>query len=120
MYHGEQMSYETYKILHYIFLFIFISGVSASFLLENPPKIMKILTGVSSLVIIVAGMGLLARTMGGEKWPGWVHAKLTIWALVVILAPVLSKRLKSNRGVALGGILTLTFVAVGLAVLKPF
>lgn len=114
------ISYETYKIIHYIFLFIFISGISASFLMENAPKIMKILTGVASLLIIVAGMGLLARTMPGEKWPGWVHAKITIWGLVTILGPVLSKRLKSNRGVALGGILALTFVAVGLAVLKPF
>ena len=99
---------------------IFISGISASFLMENPPKIMKILTGITSVLILVAGMGLIARTMAGEKWPGWVHAKVTIWALIAIGGPIMAKRLKSNRGLALGGILVLMFVAIGLAVLKPF
>lgn len=117
---GDLMSYEVYKILHYICLFIFVSGISASFLMENPPKIMKILTGITSLVILVAGMGLIARTMAGEKWPGWIHAKITIWALVSILGPILSKRLQSNRGLALAGILVLMCVAISLAVLKPF
>ena len=114
------MSYEVYKILHYIFLFIFISGISISFLAQDPPKFAKIMTGVSSILILVAGMGLIARLMPGEKWPGWIHAKLTIWGLVAILGPVLSKRLTSNRGIALIGILVLTFIAIGLAVLKPF
>lgn len=88
--------------------------------MENPPKIMKILTGVTSLIIMVAGMGLMARLYPGQPWPKWIHAKLTIWGLVSILAPVLSKRLKSNRGIALAGMLVLMFVAVALAVTKPF
>lgn len=114
------MSYEVYKFLHFICLFMFISGISASFLMENPPKIAKIMSGISSFLILVAGMGLLARTMPGEKWPGWIHAKITIWGLVAVLGPVLAKRLKSNRGLALIGILVLTFVAVGLAIYQPF
>lgn len=117
------MTYEFYKILHYICIFIFISGITVSFLSENPPKIMKILTGISSLLIMVAGMGLIMKGLGvthGESWPKWLHAKLTIWALVSVLGPVLSKRLKSNRGIALAVILLLMFVAVALAVTKPF
>lgn len=117
------MSYEFYKIVHYITLFIFVSGISISFLSENPPKLAKILTGISSILILVAGMGLIAKGLSlghGESWPGWLHAKITIWALVAIGGPIASKRLTSNRGLALCVLLALMFVAAGLAVTKPF
>jgi uncharacterized membrane protein SirB2 len=57
-------------------------------------KLKKILMGVMSLIILVAGMGLIAR-LGiphGEPWPLWLKAKLGIWAVVVIGAPVVNKR----------------------------
>lgn len=117
------MSYEFYKIVHYITLFIFVSGLSISFLVENPPKLAKILTGISSVLILVAGMGLIAKGLNighGEKWPGWLHVKITIWALVAIGGPITAKRLKSHRGLALSVILALMFVAIGVAVTKPF
>lgn len=117
------MSYEFYKIIHYITLFIFVSGLSISFLVENPPKLAKILTGISSVLILVAGMGLIAKGLNighGEGWPGWLHAKITIWAIVAIGGPIASKRLTSKRGLALCALLVLMFVAICLAVTKPF
>ncbi|MFT6070166.1 MAG: putative membrane protein SirB2 [Bacteriovoracaceae bacterium] len=117
------MSYEFYKIVHYITLFIFVSGLSISFLAENPPKLAKILTGISSIIILVAGMGLIAKGLNighGEGWPGWLHAKITIWAIVAIGGPIASKRLTSHRGLALSVLLVLMFVAIAMAVTKPF
>lgn len=116
------MSYEVYKFLHVILLFTFVSGLTTSFLLENNPKIMKILTGVSSFLIFVAGMGLIARLniSHGEPWPVWIKVKIGLWLSVSVLGPVLSKRLTSHRGLGLSGCLALTFAAVYVAVFKPF
>lgn len=117
------MTYEFYKILHYISIFIVISGITASFMLENPPKVMKILTGISSLLLFVAGMGLISKGLNlphGEAWPVWIYVKISLWLLVAVGAPVLGKRLGSGRGIALALLLLLLFVAAGIAVTKPF
>lgn len=91
-----------------------------SFMAENKPKLAKITSGIVTLTLLVAGMGLLARTYPGQPWPVWAKAKIGIWALVAILTPVLSKRLTQNRGLAFVGMLALLTLATCLAVLKPF
>ncbi len=114
------MSYEVYKILHVLSL-VFLAGfIGAAFLGQKNSKMTKIASGVSSLLLLTGGMGLLARLYPGAEWPMWAKAKIAIWLVVAALVPVLSKRLVENRGKAFAFILFLLSVAVCLAILKPF
>ncbi|MDD0853553.1 hypothetical protein HBN50_10610 [Halobacteriovorax sp. GB3] len=118
------MSETFYRVLHYVAVFFFLSGIGASFMgAERAPKITKIITGIASLLIFVAGMGLIAKALQlphGGSWPGYLHAKITIWALVTILGPVLAKRLTKGRLAAFYGIVILASCAAYLAVTAPF
>ncbi len=117
------MSYEFYKLLHIGSILVFISGLGISFLGDNTNKMNKILTGISSLLVLVAGMGLIAKGLSlphGESWPTWVYAKIIIWAILVIGGPVLSKRLKGNRGLVFYTFLVLAITAAYIAINKPF
>lgn len=114
--------YEFYKFLHYLMIFIFVAGLGVSFFTVNNPKWNKILTGVSSVLIFVAGMGLLARigVQHGKGFPGWIWAKMVIWFLLAIGAPVLAKRAGQYKVVAYFALLSVTSLAAWFAVYKPF
>ncbi len=97
--------------------------MGGAFLSGKDIKVNKIITGISSLFILVGGMGLILTALGihhGEKWPAFLHAKITIWALLAIGGPILAKRLKKGRVLAFYGILVLGVMAAYLAVYKPF
>lgn len=114
---------EFYRVLHIASIIFFFAGIGGSFLSTNNLKVNKIVTGIASLLIFVAGMGLILTALGihhGEKWPGFLHAKITIWALVSIGGPILAKRLKKGRLIAFYGILLLGVMAAYLAIYKPF
>jgi len=117
------MSAEFYRVLHLASLFIFISGLGISFFSDNTFKLNKILTGISSLLILVAGMGLIAKQLEighGEAWPKWLHVKILIWAIAAIGGPIMAKRMKEKKAVAFYGILALMIVAIYVVVHKPF
>ena len=119
------LSQEFYRILHISAIIFFFAGMGGSLLSDHDSKLNKIITGIASLLILVGGMGLILAALGirhGEKWPGFLHAKVTIWALLAIGAPVPSKRIKSKktRTMAFYGILALGVCAIFLAVRKPF
>lgn len=117
------MSENFYRVLHYGSLFFFLSGLGISLFTENTNKMNKIVTGIASLLVLVAGMGLIAKALEighGSSWPAWIHAKLTIWALLSIGGPVIAKRLGKGRVLTFYIILILATVAAYLAVNKPF
>ena len=76
------LSYDFYKTLHLFSLVLFLGTMS--FTLAQPagqaPKQMKILSGVSSLFLLVAGMGLLARigVSHGTGWPLWAMLRVAL------------------------------------------
>ncbi len=116
------MSYPVYKVLHIASVFIFLISLGAIFRSEEKSKLHNILLGITSLLILVGGMGLIAR-MGiehGSSWPIWLKTKVGIWAILVIGAPVMSKRIKSKRGLALGILGFFAIIAMYMAVNKPF
>ena len=116
------MPYEFYKVLHILSILIVFSFMAVSFLHPTPPKFSKIITGVGSFFILVAGMGLLARlgVNHGEGFPVWVWAKIGLWLLISALGPVLAKRLKQEQKIwAFLGMLILASLAVVVAVFKP-
>jgi uncharacterized membrane protein SirB2 len=114
------LSYEFYKVIHVLCVVLFVGAIAAQFFSENAPKSTKIISGVASLLILVAGMGLLARVgIGhGEGWPLWVKVKLGLWIAITALGPILAKRLKEKRHLAYYGIVVLVFIAIYMAVNK--
>ncbi len=112
------MSYEIYKVIHLLSLLFVIFCLSVNYFSNTAQKWARIGGMVASLLLMVAGMGLLART--GAGWPAWVISKFVIWMVVAIGAPIMLKRLKGGRR-KLGLLLTvlLLSVAVILAVMKP-
>lgn len=116
------MTYEVYKFLHIVFIIIVAAGLGVGYH-GAQPKHLKILTGISSLLILVTGMGLLARigVEHGEGFPGWVMVKIVLWLAVAISGPLLAKRLSATvKPKAFWGLASLLFIAVYMAVNKPF
>lgn len=110
------MPYQFYKVLHLVSIFVFISG-AAVLLLGNNSKFWKILTGVSSFFILLAGMGLVARL--GVGFPPWVIGKLVIWLVVTGLGHMVAKRFPAYGKQAYWATILLAGAAATLAVYKP-
>ena len=116
-------SYEFYKVLHLSSILLFSGTLGISFALDSPPKWIKILSGLSSLLIFVAAMGLMARLGISHKgaWPPWILIKLTLWMALAIGTPILSRRLKGPcRIMAFGPLMVLFFIAAYMGVYRPF
>ena len=115
------MSYEFYKVLHVIFILLFVASTAITLYDPNPKKLYKIFNGVATLLIFVAGMGLMARigVSHGQGWPIWIKAKIALWLLAAIIAPVGAKRFKEKKELVMWVYLSLIFGAVILAVLQP-
>ena len=112
-------SYEFYKVTHLFCIILFAGLIGFSFATNAPSKGTKILTGVISLLILVAGMGLLARIGGG--WPGWVIAKLILWLTLAIATPILSKRLQGDqRRKAFMGLMAVFAILIYLGTYRPW
>ena len=75
------------------------------------------LTGIASFVILVAGMGLVARLKTG--FPPWVIGKLVVWLIVTAIGHVVAKRFPGHGVLAYWISIGLAFTAVYLAVMKP-
>ena len=114
-------SYQLYKVIHLASVFFFLGSLGASFFVKEKVKIIKILTGMTSFLILVGGMGLLARLgfSHGESFPFWVLLKMGLWLTLAIAGPLLARRLHSMRAFALIGLLSLAVLAAYAAVYKP-
>ena len=114
-------SYEAYKLVHIVSIIIFFGAVGAAIIGGRYEKHEKIITGVSSLFIFVAGMGLIARIgiKHGSIWPTWLIVKAVIWLTLSALAPILAKRL--GRSILVFYVfVTLGALAAYMAINKPF
>lgn len=124
------MSYEFYKLVHLsgvILLFVALGGVAVrawvaagqeSEAAEVPGRaLFAACHGISMLLLLVAGFGLLARLGISAKAP-WVIGKLVVW-LALGAAPSVLKRKPGLAKPALGLLVVLGAVAASLAVFKP-
>ena len=116
------MPYEFYKLLHVLSIFVMLISMTVLFFKDQNNKLHKMLSGIVSLLIFVAGMGLLARLnfSHGEPWPLWVKAKIGLWFLVALLIPILNKRVKIQRQCAFWALFTIIVLAAFTAIYKPF
>lgn len=109
------MSYQVYKMMHIISIVLFFSLFALAVFGGESKKIQKALTGVFVLVILVSGMGLVARIgiPHGAGWPIWLKVKLGIWAFIGILGHIVLKRFpKFSRH--------FYFTSIGLLVLASY
>jgi uncharacterized membrane protein len=90
---------------------------------ENPVRgLLAGLHGIGLLVVLLAGIGMLARLMRTPSMPGpaWVTAKLILWVLLAGMVAVPYRGPGLARRVLLAGLPLLAVAAVVVAVLKPF
>lgn len=119
------MSYQFYKILHFIGIFMVFSGLGGQLLhalnggsrQHRSRKWLAIMHGVGLLLIFVAGFGLIAKLKVG--FPGWVWAKIVIWVLLGGIGAVAARKQDLAKSVWIA-IIALGTVAAYLAGYKPF
>ncbi len=113
-------SYETYKLLHIALAMFFLASLAISFCGPQTSRLHKILSGIASLLIFVAGMGLMARLgIGhGGSWPLWIKAKMTLWLFLAIAGPVLAKRIRFARRLTFFALFSLFILATYFAIYK--
>ena len=113
------MPYEAYKLVHLAAIFIFLSG-TAALLLGGRPKagLWTMVTGISAILILVSGMGLLARI--GQGFPLWVAAKLVLWLILAGAGHLVAKRFPERAVAAYWATNALAVAAAWLAIYQPF
>jgi uncharacterized membrane protein SirB2 len=106
------MSYQVYKIIHLSSLVMLFMCIAIS-VYGDPKKLFKILTGVTTLLVLVSGMGLIARLNipHASAWPSWLYVKLAIWAVVGIGAPIIIKRAPAHKAKLFWGSYVLFIIA---------
>jgi len=121
------MTYEFYKLLHVIGIMLLFFALGGYTLKGNPEgpgaKRAKILLGVSHglslLILLVAGFGLLAKMQLMSSFPAWAILKIVIW-VAFGAAPVLIKRSPALVRPVWVALVLLGGVSGWLAIFKPF
>jgi hypothetical protein len=118
------MSYEFYKILHLAGLVALFASLGALAVVPaDRRKPFMAVHGTATLIMLVAGFGLLARlglNFGGNSTSNihWVYGKIVIWLLLGAV-PVVLKRKPNLASTMLGVSILLGVLAALLAILKP-
>lgn len=84
-------------------------------------KKQKIFSHIASLLILVSGMGLLARLgiRHMEPWPLWAKVKASLWVFLAFGGPVVLKKLPQFKKQWIY-IMWLTFIVISyFAIYKP-
>ena len=111
--------YETYKVIHLVSLAILLTAFAVQFYgLGN--KLHKILTGITTLTVLISGMGLMARLgiAHGSAWPTWIYVKFTVWFAIGVGGAIVVKRVPALRQQAYWFMLALFVIAAYAAVHK--
>jgi hypothetical protein len=112
------MSPTFYNILHVVSILALTGYTFYAF--AAPPETRKrvmMITGIASLLAVVAGFGLQAKMNTG--WPGWLIVKIVCWLGLSALAGFGYRR-RAAAG-ALGVVaLVLALIAVVMVYTRPF
>ena len=118
------ISYETYKNLHVFFIIGFFMYVSIIFydpqFLELKKR--KFLVGFLSFLILVAGMGLIARLnfKHSEPFPLWIRLKIINWAIInFLLWGIYKLKTKNYKVLLLICTMLCVWAGIWIAINKP-
>jgi hypothetical protein len=121
------MSYETYKLLHFfgIFLFLLLFGARIAHAQAGGAKgghpahrLITIGHGVALVIIFVAGFGMHAR-LQIDGFPGWFLAKIGLWLVLGGLF-ALPYRSPERSNLLWAAVPVLAGASAWLALSKPF
>lgn len=119
------LSFATYKLIHLIGLFLLFFSAGIFFVQQREwgtDKSLKLpswLGGGGMFLILLGGFGMLARLEMHGGWPGWIHAKLTLWVIATALV-VAAMRQKLPGNVLGHALLVIAILAGVMALWKPF
>jgi hypothetical protein len=108
-----------FHVLHLVFLFL-LFGLSFSALADPRPerrKKMLMYSGISSLVVFLAGFALLGYLSIG--FPGWIIVKLICWLVLSALAG-LAFRLRESTEKLQAIAIACVLIAVTMVYFRPF
>ncbi len=116
------MSYQIYKMIHVISIVLFFSMFAKAAYAGKSEKADKISTGIFLVLILISGMGLIARIgiSHSAGWPVWLYMKLAIWLIVGIVGHVSMKRFPQHSVKVFWGSVGFLTLASFLANYKPF
>ncbi len=121
-------SYELYKIVHFLGIFmIFVSvggvmlytlngGIKAD---NSLRKTAGITHGIGLFLVLLGGFGMMARISVQWPWPGWLYTKLVIWLVLGGITGLIYKLGTTGKGLWYVVILLGT-IAAYMAIFKPF
>ena len=123
------ISYEVYKIIHYVGFFALFVTLGAA-LARSPllggardpwRRTLTAFHGVGLFLILLGGFGMLARlgVQHGALFPGWIWVKLVLWVVAGVLISVAWRRARW-AGATLVLLPLIGIVAGAVALLKPF
>jgi hypothetical protein len=112
------MSPTVYSVLHILSLLVLFGYTFFAFAAgaETKKRVMMI-TGIASLLALVAGFGLQAKLQIG--WPGWLFVKLVCWLGLSALAGF-GYRKRGATGVLAVVAIVLAGIAIVMVYTRPF
>lgn len=125
------ISYTVYKVVHYVGVFTAVAALGAYLSLSasgGTPLVrvpwsrrLAAAHGAGLFLVLLGGFGMLARldATEGLALPGWIWAKLALWALLGACV-ALAKRRPEWAGPLLAGVPVLAALAGAVALTKPF
>lgn len=118
------LTYTFYKTFHLLFILILFTSIGFVSLRSElmQKKAGKLLLGLIFFMILVGGMGLLARIgfKHNEPFPLWVKLKFSGWFVLAGLMALLFKlQSRESRWLTVGVILAVAWFVVWVAIYKP-
>jgi len=113
------MNQLVYSLLHVLGVILLTAFTFQAFAAPTPAnkKRVMMMTGILSLIVVVAGFGLLAKL--GYGFPGWIVVKLVCWLGLSAMAGM-AFRAPTKAGVLTTVTVALLAIAVYAVYFKPF
>lgn len=113
------MSPTFYSILHVFSMITVIGGTF--YAIAAPAETRKstlAITGIASLLALIAGVGLMHKL--GYAWSGWTFVKIACWLGLSALGGIAYRRRSVCPCIYKGIVLGLTLIALVMVYQKPF
>ena len=107
-----------YHLLHVYALISLVSSMTYLLLTEKVARQATVLYGVSSLFMLVSGMGMTHK-YSFSMASFWIVAKIFIWFLLSMSVPIIAKRMPHLKIRLFRVSMALIFLAAYFAIIKP-